>query len=54
MQALILADAAGEYIQAGNTRMALRRYAASVRRWPMSRVRWRAVASLAIRRLIGR
>ena len=54
MQALILADAAGEYIQAGNTRRALRRYAASVRRWPMSLIRWRAVASLAIRRLIGR
>jgi glycosyltransferase involved in cell wall biosynthesis len=54
MHALILADAAGEYIQAGNTRMALRRYAASVRRWPMSPARWRAVASLAIRRLIGR
>ena len=54
MQALILADAAGEYIHAGNTRMALRRYVASVRRWPMSLDRWRAVASLAIRRLIGR
>jgi glycosyltransferase involved in cell wall biosynthesis len=54
MHALILADAAGEYIQAGNTRMALRRYAASVRRWPMSLGRWRAVASLAIRRLTGR
>ena len=54
MQALILADAAGEYIHAGNTRMALRRYAASVRRWPMSPIRWRAVASLAIKRLIGR
>jgi hypothetical protein len=54
MHALILADAAGEYIHAGNTRMALRRYAASVRRWPMSPTRWRAVVSLAIKRLMGR
>ena len=54
MQAMILADAAGEYIHAGNTRMALRRYLASVRRWPMSPGRWRAVASLTIKRLTGR
>jgi GT2 family glycosyltransferase len=54
MHASVLADSAGEYLLAGNSKMALRRYLASVRQEPARRDRWRAVASLTLKRLSGR
>jgi len=53
MHASVLADSAGEYLEAGNAKMALRRYLASVRQEPARPDRWRAVASLTLKRLRG-
>jgi glycosyltransferase involved in cell wall biosynthesis len=54
MHALILADVGGEYVDAGDTRLALSRYFSSLRQWPWDGSRWRAVASLTLKRLLGR
>ena len=51
MRANILADAGGEYIFGKEYKMALRRYAASLRQWPMQRLRWYAVARLLLRQV---
>jgi glycosyltransferase involved in cell wall biosynthesis len=50
MRALILADAGGEYVTGKNYAMALRRYFASVRAWPMHGGRWYKVARLLAKR----
>lgn len=53
MRALILADAGGEYLGAGQPAQALRRYAASLREWPLAASRWSVVARLALKRLFA-
>ncbi len=54
MRALILADAAGEWIATGDRAKALACYASSLRQWPFARKRWRRVASLAVRQIVAR
>jgi glycosyltransferase involved in cell wall biosynthesis len=54
MHAMILADAGGEYYEGGDRRMALRRYLASLRLWPLSASRWRTTGSIAVKHLLGR
>jgi glycosyltransferase involved in cell wall biosynthesis len=51
MRANILADAGGEYIFGREYKLALRRYAASLKEWPMERLRWYAVARLLLRQV---
>jgi hypothetical protein len=51
MRANILADAGGEYIFGKEYKMALHRYAASLKEWPMKRLRWYAVARLLLRQV---
>jgi glycosyltransferase involved in cell wall biosynthesis len=54
MHALILADAGGEYLVAGDTKTAFARYLSALARWPFSRARWTTVGGLALRLLRGR
>jgi hypothetical protein len=51
MRALILADAGGEYMFAKKYDCALRRYAASLREWPLDVARWYIAARLVLRQL---
>ena len=51
MRANILADAGGEYVFGKEYKMALQRYTASLRQWPMQRLRWYAVARLLLRQV---
>jgi len=51
MRALILADAGDEYIGARDYGSALRRYAASLRAWPLDPTRWGVAARLIVRRV---
>jgi cellulose synthase/poly-beta-1,6-N-acetylglucosamine synthase-like glycosyltransferase len=51
MRAIILADAGGEYLGAGDTRMARRRYAESVRAWPRARQRWVTLMKLTVKQM---
>jgi glycosyltransferase involved in cell wall biosynthesis len=48
-RALILADAAGEYVFGKEYSLALRRYAASLSQWPFHRGRWYRVARVLAR-----
>jgi glycosyltransferase involved in cell wall biosynthesis len=51
VRALILADAGGEYMGGKELRLALRRYAASLREWPFDARRWRVTAGLLLQRV---
>jgi glycosyltransferase involved in cell wall biosynthesis len=53
MKALILADAAAEYVDSGDMPMAFSRYCASLQQWPVNRRRWATLAKVAVKRLLG-
>jgi hypothetical protein len=53
MQAIVLADAAAELVDLGDTKTALRRYLASMRYYPGRAGSWHAVGSLLLRRIRG-
>ena len=50
MRSMILSDSAGEYVTAGDFRMAARKYAASLREWPLDRRRWLKLARVLLKR----
>ena len=51
IRATILADAGAEYTFGKEYGLALKRYAASLRQWPVERLRWYAVARLLLRQV---
>ena len=53
MRALVLADAANEYIAAGDLVTARRRMAAALLAWPFHRRRLRVMASLSVKAAIA-
>lgn len=51
-RATILSDAGGEYVGAGDTGMALKKYVDSLKEWPFHKARWAQVFRLAARRVL--